>query len=122
MGRPFDIRVLSSGDVNNTILSVWLPIEETTEHVSGLEKVFDAFGELPKRKTCKAMQGLLAEGKELIEEKAGEAALICAAQKVEHYEIASYGSLLAWSKLLEESDGKNPWRRRLMKKRRLMIN
>ncbi|MDB6036838.1 MAG: hypothetical protein JWM99_679 [Verrucomicrobiales bacterium] len=78
-------------------------LEETKGHVERLEKVFAAFDEAPKGKKCKAMQGLLEEGSELIEEKAGDAALICAAQKVEHYEIASYGSLLAWAKLLDEA-------------------
>jgi len=48
--------------------------------------------------------GLLEEGQELIKEKAGDAALIAAAQKVEHYEIASYGSLKSWAELLEEND------------------
>jgi len=79
-------------------------LEETQEHVQRLEQVFKIFGEEPRAKKCKAMQGLLEEGSELIEEEAGDAALICAAQKVEHYEIASYGSLVAWSELLEESE------------------
>jgi len=79
-------------------------LEETKGHVQRLEQVFAAFDETPKGKKCKAMQGLLEEGTELIEEEAGDAALICAAQKVEHYEIASYGSLLAWAKLLDEGD------------------
>src|SRR4051794_30674709 len=69
-------------------------LQETEGHVERLEKVFEIFGEDAKGKKCKAMQGLLEEGKELIEEEAGDAALICAAQKVEHYEIASYGSLV----------------------------
>jgi ferritin-like metal-binding protein YciE len=78
-------------------------LEQTREHVSRLEQVFKIFGKAAKGKTCKAMEGLIEEGEELIEEEEGDAALICAAQKVEHYEIASYGSLLAWAKLLEES-------------------
>jgi ferritin-like metal-binding protein YciE len=79
-------------------------LEETKEHVSRLEQVFEAFGESAKSKTCKGMQGLIAEGEELISEEEGDAALICAAQKCEHYEIAAYGSLSSWAKLLEESD------------------
>ena len=82
-------------------------LEITNEHVKRLEKVFKLFGEQPKGKKCKAMQGLLEEGQELIEEEAGDAALICAAQKVEHYEIASYGSLVAWARLLEESEAED---------------
>jgi ferritin-like metal-binding protein YciE len=92
-------------------------LQETQEHVSRLEKVFRAFGEEPRGKKCKAMQGLLEEGSELIEEEAGDAALICAAQKVEHYEIASYGSLAAWSKLLEESDAEELLRETLTEER-----
>jgi ferritin-like metal-binding protein YciE len=50
------------------------------------------------------MQGLLEEAQDLIKEGEGDAALICAAQKVEHYEIATYGSLRSWAELLEEND------------------
>jgi len=69
-----------------------------------LEQVFEIFGEEPKSRKCKAMKGLLEEGEEHIEDEAGDAALICAAQKVEHYEIASYGSLVSWARLLGEED------------------
>jgi ferritin-like metal-binding protein YciE len=79
-------------------------LEETEEHVNRLEQVFEKMGEKPRGKKCKAMQGLLEEGQDLIKEKEGDAALICAAQKVEHYEIASYGSLRSWAKLMEEED------------------
>lgn len=79
-------------------------IEQTEEHIARLEKVFEAFGETARGKKCKAMQGLIAEAKDLIEEEEGDAALICAAQKAEHYEIATYGSLLAWAKVLEEEE------------------
>jgi ferritin-like metal-binding protein YciE len=77
-------------------------LKQTQEHVSRLEQVFALFEEKAKGKKCKAMEGLLEEGTELIEEDAGDAALICAAQKVEHYEIASYGTLKCWAKLLGE--------------------
>ena len=79
-------------------------LAQTEAQIERLEKVFEIFGEAPKGKKCKAMQGLLDEAKDLIDEEAGDAALICAAQKVEHYEIAAYGSLLAWANLLGESD------------------
>src|SRR5207248_109784 len=79
-----------------------LHLEETEEHVNRLEQVFKVMGESVKAKKCKGMQGLIEEGEENIKEEEGDAALICAAQKVEHYEIASYGSLEAWAKLLEE--------------------
>ena len=79
-------------------------LEETEEHVTRLERVFEIFGEEPKSRRCKAMKGLLEEGEEHIEDEDGDAALICAAQKIEHYEIASYGSLVSWARLLGEED------------------
>lgn len=79
-------------------------LAQTEAQIERLEKVFEIFGETPKGKKCKAMQGLLEETKDLIEEEAGDAALICGAQKVEHYEIATYGSLVAWANLLGESE------------------
>ena len=81
-------------------------LEETQGQIQRLEQVFKIFGETPKGKKCKAMEGLIEEAKELIEDEEGDAALICAAQKVEHYEIASYGSLVAWADLLEEDDAR----------------
>jgi len=82
-------------------------LEQTREHADRIEQVFEILEEKAKTRKCKAMQGLLAEGKELMDEKAGDAALICAAQKVEHYEIATYGSLVSWAKLLGEEDAAN---------------
>jgi ferritin-like metal-binding protein YciE len=75
-------------------------LSETESHISRLEDVFEIFGEKAKAKKCKAMQGLISEGEELIDDEAGDAALIAVAQKVEHYEIATYGSLKSWAQLL----------------------
>jgi len=77
-------------------------LAETQGHVEKLESVFESLDETPKRKKCKAMDGIVAEGHELIDE--GDAALIAAAQKVEHYEIASYGTVAAWADILGEND------------------
>lgn len=79
-------------------------LEQTQEHVRRVEEVFDAMDEKAKAKKCKAMLGLIQEGEDLIKEDAGDAALICAAQKVEHYEIAAYGSLVSWAHLLQKND------------------
>lgn len=79
-------------------------LAETEAQVERLERVFEAIDEKPARKTCKAMKGLLEEAKELIEEDAGDAALIAGAQKVEHYEIASYGSLASWARLMQNDE------------------
>ena len=76
-------------------------LEQTHEQITRLEQVFRSLDETLKRKTCKAMQGLIEEGSEMMQEHKGsreiDAALIAAAQKVEHYEIASYGTLCTWA-------------------------
>jgi len=79
-------------------------LEETQDHIKRLEQVFQIFEETPKRKKCKGTAGLLEEGDQIIEEERGDAALIAAAQKVEHYEIAAYGSLSAWARLLNKEE------------------
>ena len=84
---------------------------QTREHASRIERIFE-MGELsPKRAKCKAMVGLIEEGEEIIKEyEAGDlrdAALICAAQKVEHYEIAGYGTLKTLASLREEGDAES---------------
>src|ERR1700761_3601367 len=76
-------------------------LEETEEHISRLEQVAESLDETLKRKTCKAMPGLIAEGDEIVKEQKNSSALdagiIAACQKVEHYEIATYGTLAAWA-------------------------
>ncbi len=79
-------------------------LEVTRGQVERLEKIFGIFGQPVQGKKCKGMQGIIEEGQERIKEKAGDAALICAAQKVEHYEIAAYGSLNSWAKLMQEEN------------------
>ena len=79
--------------------------QETLGHIEKLKGVFAAFDEKAKSKECKATVGLLEEGDEIVEDNKGEptldAGIIEACQKVEHYEIASYGTLIEWAKLLE---------------------
>jgi ferritin-like metal-binding protein YciE len=83
-------------------------LEQTQEHVKRLERVFEIIGESPGKKTCKAMVGLLEEGEEIMKEDAPEsvldAGIISAAQKVEHYEMATYGCLRDWAQLLGLSE------------------
>jgi ferritin-like metal-binding protein YciE len=83
-------------------------LKQTEGHISRLEKVFDMQGKKASRKTCKGMQGLIEEGSELIKEDAEpavlDAGLIAAAQKVEHYEISAYGTLIAYAELLGAND------------------
>ena len=83
-------------------------LKETENQVKRLEQVFKAVGEKPQAVECKAIQGIIAEGEEIIEEFSGgdalDAGLIAAAQAVEHYEITRYGTLLAWAKQLGMSE------------------
>src|SRR5262249_44801996 len=72
-------------------------LRETEQHVTRLEKVFSILGQTAQRETCEAMKGLIAEGDEAIgaggSDDVRDAALIAAAQRVEHYEIAGYGTV-----------------------------
>jgi ferritin-like metal-binding protein YciE len=83
-------------------------LEQTKEHVRRLEQVLNAIGEKAKGKKCKGMQGLVSEGKEIIEEDfeddVRDAALISAAQRVEHYEIAAYGTVRTYAEILGEQN------------------
>jgi ferritin-like metal-binding protein YciE len=82
-------------------------LEQTRGHVERLEQIFEAMGERAGGKKCLGMEGLIAEGSEVIEDDfegdVMDAALISAAQRVEHYEIAAYGTLCAFADLLGES-------------------
>jgi ferritin-like metal-binding protein YciE len=79
-------------------------LQQTKGHVERLESIFESLGEKPSGKKCKGMQGLIDEGAEMAKEKlqddARDAGLISAAQRVEHYEIAAYGSVRTYANLL----------------------
>ena len=81
---------------------------QTEEQIGRLETIFENMGKAARGKHCAGMEGLITEGDELIKEEepgpAVDAALICAAQKVEHYEIAAYGCLVEYAKLLGMDD------------------
>jgi ferritin-like metal-binding protein YciE len=83
-------------------------LEQTKGHVSRLEEIFEELGEKPSGKKCKAMAGLVEEGSETIHEDATpevkDALLIAAAQRVEHYEIAAYGTVKTFAHLLGHED------------------
>lgn len=83
-------------------------LEQTKNHVSRLERVFELLGASPKGKKCQAMEGLIAEASEKLELEADsaakDAALIGAAQKVEHYEIAGYGTVRTWAEVVGEDE------------------
>lgn len=82
-------------------------LQQTKGHTARLEKIFRSLGESPKGKKCKGMEGLIEEGSEAMEDFEGavmDAALIGAAQRVEHYEIAAYGTAAAFADVLGESE------------------
>lgn len=83
-------------------------LRQTETHVQRLERVFELMGKKATRKTCKGMKGLIQEGSEIMEHEASadvrDAGLIAAAQKVEHYEMAAYGTARTYCQLLEMHD------------------
>lgn len=82
--------------------------DETQGQIERLEQVFELLGKPARGKTCEAIQGIIAEGEEIMEEFKGspalDAGLISSAQAVEHYEIARYGTLIAWANQLGLKD------------------
>ncbi|MBZ0291552.1 MAG: ferritin-like domain-containing protein [Anaerolineae bacterium] len=76
-------------------------LKQTKNHVKRLEQVFETIGEKPSRETCDAMKGLVSEGEDVVKGKGDsnvkDAALIAAAQRVEHYEMAGYGTLRTYA-------------------------
>ena len=83
-------------------------LRQTSEHVSRLEQIFDMLDEKPSGKKCLGMEGLVKEGAETMREKYSDevmdAAVIGAAQRVEHYEIAAYGTAREFARILGEDD------------------
>lgn len=100
---PKMAKAASSDELRNAFDS---HLEETQVQVERLERICEGLGIRAKGKTCKAMKGLIEEGAEVIELEgepaAKDAALIAAAQKVEHYEIAGYGTARTFAQLLGE--------------------
>ena len=83
-------------------------LRQTQEHVSRLEQIFRDLGDSPKGHTCEGMKGLIKEGQEMIKMKGEpeviDAGLIAAAQRVEHYEIAGYGTVRTYAELLGDQE------------------
>ena len=83
-------------------------LQETEGQVRRLEQAFSALGKDPKGTTCPAIKGIIEEAEELIsdcdDDRVRDAAMLAAAQAVEHYEISRYGTLIAWSRQLGKSD------------------
>jgi len=83
-------------------------LDVTEEQVARCEEIFEAIGKKATASKCEAMEGLIKEAEEIMEStepgSVRDAGLICAAQKVEHYEIATYGTLVAWANQLGETE------------------
>jgi ferritin-like metal-binding protein YciE len=84
-------------------------LEQTKGHVQRLEQIFRELGEKPTGKKCKGMEGLIAEGKEMMDDgdlegELLDAGLISAAQRVEHYEIAAYGTVRTYAEILGQNE------------------
>ena len=83
-------------------------LRQTEGHVQRLEQIFEGLGKSPRGKKCKGMEGVIEEGKEVMQEDMDDdtrdAALIAAAQRVEHYEMAGYGTVRTYAQLLGERD------------------
>lgn len=83
-------------------------LAETEEQVERLGQVFESLSEKSRKKPCKGMEGILTEGSEMVTEQkksaALDAAIIASGQKAEHYEIASYGTLVAWATLMGHTE------------------
>jgi ferritin-like metal-binding protein YciE len=86
-------------------------LRETENQIKRIEQAIETLDDSLKRKKCRAMEGLVEEAKEILEEQKGssalDAGLIAAAQKVEHYEIASYGTLCRWAEMMGHTEALN---------------
>ena len=82
--------------------------QQTDEQIQRLERAFQAIGEQPKAKRCEGIEGILEESEDLLSDDLDpdvmNAILIASAQKVEHYEIASYGTVSSWAEILEHKE------------------
>lgn len=102
---PKMAKAASNADLKNAFRT---HLEETKNQVKRLEKLFNGLDEDPSGETCEAMEGLISEGEDIVEAKGDaatrDAALIAAAQRVEHYEISGYGTVVAYARTLGRSE------------------
>jgi len=86
-------------------------LEETKGHVERLEQVFESLDEKPRGKHCEGIAGIIEEGKSIMEEEFDDATmdacLIAAGQRAEHYEMAAYGTLIAWAQSMGHTEATN---------------
>ncbi len=100
---PKMVKKASNAQLKNTFQE---HLEVTQQQVERLDRIFEGLGKAARGKKCKAMEGLIEEGKEVMgedmEADVMDAALIAAAQRIEHYEMAGYGTVRTWAELLGE--------------------
>ncbi|MDP1861103.1 MAG: ferritin-like domain-containing protein [Gemmatimonadaceae bacterium] len=98
-------KAATSEELQNALQS---HLAQTEQHVSRLEQVFEILGESPRGVKCKGMEGLITEGKGLLDEDIDpevlDAGIIAAAQRVEHYEIAAYGTVCEFARSMDHSE------------------
>jgi ferritin-like metal-binding protein YciE len=86
-------------------------LRETEQHVARVERTFASLGESVKAKPCEGIRGIIAEGNSIMHEDFDDmtmdASLIAAAQRVEHYEMAAYGALIAWARTMQHEEAAN---------------
>ena len=102
---PKMVKAASSEDLSTAFEE---HLQQTQTQVERLEQVFESIDEKPRSKQCQGMAGILEEGSEILNEDMDEAMmdarLIAAAQRVEHYEMAAYGTLVAWARMMGHDD------------------
>ena len=105
---PSMIKLAGSTELKDTLKTHLI---ETREQINRCIEVFESIDILPENDVCEAMKGLIEEAKELMDEfeegHARDAAIICAAQKIEHYEIATYGTLVSLAGILGETEAES---------------
>src|SRR6185312_8896420 len=97
-------KMANAADSEDLVAAFQEHLDETEEHVTRLEKVFELIDQQPHGKNCPAIIGIVEEGQEVMKEYKGspalDAGLLAAAQAVEHYEISRYGTLMTWAQQL----------------------
>jgi ferritin-like metal-binding protein YciE len=105
-------KMIKAADSKELARALEMHLEETNEQVVRLEEVFKLLGKKAVGEKCPAIEGILEEGEELMKEikdpDTRDAAMIAAAQAVEHYEITRYGTLVSWAQLLGLDDAVKP--------------
>lgn len=102
-------KIIKSVENDHLRAAVETHFAETEQHAQRLQQVFEIVDAKAEGSKCHGMAGLITEGQRVVEEDEGEVATILAFQKVEHYEIVTYTTLVSWAKLLTQKPDKSPY-------------